>query len=477
MVKNKIKRVIFLDELPKQKSRYNWKGSIGYIVKFIYGDIKGEVKIVDYKTDRSNQDLYIQYKNIKSFRICIGDFKECQLGKLLGKRTNDFKIGINTNLKDDKRDLTIIDKEYRTNDQKQDCKWYKYKCNKCGYEGWTIEYSLLGLKTGCACCCPTPRKAVEGINDVNTTTPWMTKFFSNPNEAKQYTKGSSHKIIPICPDCGRVKTKEMDIRDIYRLHSIFCSCGDGQSYPSKLMFNVLEQLGVEFETEYNPDWITPRKYDFYFKLNNVEYIVEMDGGFHTNDNNMSGQTKEGSHMIDDYKDDMADRHGIEMIRIDCEKSELEYIKNNIEDSILNKLFDLSSIDWKQAEVFALKNLVKFVCDIKKDNSNMTVEDISLITKLSKSTVRIYLNKGTKLNWCYYNGKEESFEIHSIAGKSFGKPLEMFKDGISLGIFESCAELERQSETLFGIKLSHTRIGNVCTGKWNQYKGYVFKRLS
>ena len=81
-------------------------------------------------------------------------------------------------------------------------------------------------------------------------------------------------------------------------------------------------------------------YDNYFVYNNKEYILEMDGGFHSIDNLMNGQTVEESKSIDDYKDTMAKEHGIEVIRIDCyykSKDRLEYVKQNIIDSKLNKI--------------------------------------------------------------------------------------------------------------------------------------------
>ena len=42
---------VFLDNLPikKGKGRYiDWKNSVGYKVDFVYEDIKGELKIIDY---------------------------------------------------------------------------------------------------------------------------------------------------------------------------------------------------------------------------------------------------------------------------------------------------------------------------------------------------------------------------------------------------------------------------------------------
>ena len=53
-------------------------------------------------------------------------------------------------------------------------------------------------------------------------------------------------------------------------------------------------------------------------------------------------------------------------------------------------------------------------------------------------------------------------------------VEIFKDNVSLGIFNNCKDLERQSEKLFGVKLLNSSISEVANGKRKQYKGFTFK---
>ena len=55
-----------------------------------------------------------------------------------------------------------------------------------------------------------------------------------------------------------------------------------------------------------------------------------------------------------------------------------------------------------------------------------------------------------------------------------KPVEILKNGVSLGIFPCAKEIERKSEELFGVKLSHSKISAVCTGKCKHHKKYQFK---
>ena len=92
-----------------------------------------------------------------------------------------------------------------------------------------------------------------------------------------------------------------------------------------------------------------------------------------------------------------------MIRIDCQKSEMEYIKNNILQSELSDLFDLSNIDWRRCQLQSVNSLVKEVCDLyNKGNKNI---DISNELKLDRHTVTKYLKLGNELGWCKYTPKQ------------------------------------------------------------------------
>lgn len=485
---------IYLDELPKweqgtNKGRINWNEAVGCKINFIYDSSKGVIEVIKY--NKLKQQLTIKY-NENIFDINTNSLQKCNLGKIIGKFTSDFKIEIGTIYKDEKRDIIITDRIYK-NKKGQKWKYYKYTCNKCRWtEGYIEESHLFGNKQqGCACCCPSPRIVVKGINDIPTTASWMIPYFQGGyDEAKLYTKSNSKKLYFKCPDCGRISRTKMRIADLYQSRSCACSCGDGISYPNKLMFNILEQLNIEFTSEYNPDWIKPKLYDFYISFMNL--IIEMDGslGHGKKINALNGQTKEESKAIDIYKDEQAKLHNIEVIRIDCDydsvENRFEYIKQSIiSNDRFNKLFDLYCINWEKANEFACSNLVKVVCDYKKNNPNITTTEISKLTELNIVTIIRYLKIGTKLGWCNYNSREEHLKTlmsnGTKNGKKFSKQVEIFKDGKSLGVFPSCAELERKSEELFGTKLDNSQISCVCninsTRHRNEYKGFTFKYVS
>lgn len=436
-------RKVFLDDLPRTMYRgkicIDWHKSIGCKVKFVYDDLEGWLTIEDY-IKGAHSKLKVKYLKNKFKILDIGNFTKCKLGCLLGTKTSNFKFEIGYKLKDKHRDIITTESKHRNGR-----KYYKFKCNKCGFECgehyknqeykeelWVTECDLI-KGSGCSCC--NGKIVVVGINDVPTTSPSIVKFFPNGYEcASKYTKRSGKLIYPTCPECGRTKAKLMSISTIDRNKSIGCICSDGFKYPEKFMFSVLEQLKFDFETQYSPKWcryidfkdvnkIKTGRYDFV--LNNCPYIIEMDGGFHNKDNSMNGQTKEESKYIDNEKDRLALENGYDVIRIDCDKSSLLYIKQNMLNSKLNELFDLSKIDWNQCEEFINNNLKKQVCSYYKTFLDTTI-NISNKFNLSVDTVRSYLKDGTELGWCDYNAKESARKSSSIIGKNTRKKLKYLK---------------------------------------------------
>lgn len=478
--KEKIRKV-FLDDLPKHKGtnngKINWKKSIGHKIKFIYDDIEGEIEVVDYQA--KGQYLYMKYLGYDLLKITTRSFIKCGIGRLLKRITNDFKIEIGTIFKDNTRDLVIIDREYKKDIHEVDRKYYKYHCNKCGYEGWIIEYNLLN---GARCFCCINQVTVLGVNTIWDTDRWMCDLGVSEEDAKKYTKSSSVKIYPICPCCGRIKNNGIYIYNIYSAKTIWCQCSDGYSYPNKFICELLNQLNDIYNFnnmffEYSPDWIKPKRYDSYFKINNKEYIVEMDGalGHGKRIHSKDKKSIQESIDIDNYKDLKAKEHGIEVIRINCDRSDLEFIKNNILNSKLVEVFDLNNIDWIKCEEFALSNIVKKVCELKSNNPDISTEEIRKMVNLNRSTVIRYLEKGAKLGWCNYNPKEELKKSNAKNGKLHGKSVEIYnKNGIFLGTFESCGELTRISKELFGVKFDQANISSVCLGKRPHHHGFSFK---
>lgn len=468
--------VKILNDLPMSGNRISSKKMVGVILEVeYYGEVYTGIEILEYiSTKGINPRFLVRYNGIEKDIQC-GNFLKGQFGNILGLTTKDFKVEIGQVFKDDKRDLIITDRKIVTNDRghrKDNEKWYKYTCNKCGWtEGWVIEGTLLTLECRSSCC--GNKKTVLGINTIWDTDRWMCDLGVSEEDAKAHTRGSNKKISVVCPDCKNKRYKK--IKDIYAKKSIGCKCGDGASYPEKFMFNVLSQLNIKFETEYSPSYLDKKRSDFY--IASMKLAIEVDGGLGHEGGIIHGKSDKTLNElveIDRWKDKQHLLNGIETIRINCFKSDVEYIKDNILKSKLNELFDLSIVNWNDADLYAIKsNKVKEVCDYWNNKEEWeTVTDLSDVFKCNRGTIVVYLKKGTKLGLCDYDGKEE-FRKNNIKK---AKQVEIFKDSISLGAFESCSELERQSEELFGVKLFNGAISSVCLGKLKHYKGYFFKYI-
>ena len=468
--------------LPKK----NWNGKIvvdwintkGYDLHIIYKCKNYILNILDSYRENGETFLILKY-NKKVQKFSLSAVLCCNFGELLGlsKTNGNHKYEFKYNIGDVIDNLIITDTK-RINDGR----YYKYKCKKCGFdcgeyynlksekyekEHWILEHNLLKGKR-CICCAN--KIVVKGINDIATTNPEFIKYFENIEDAYKHTYASGKKILCKCPNCGY--EKESDAHSLSGKGFSCPRCGDGISYPNKFMFNLLEQLNINFKSEYCPQWVNKSKYDFYLPDNNI--IIEMDGAFHYKDNNMNGQTKEHSKQIDYYKDKIAKEHGIKVIRIDCNytfENKFEYVKNNIINSKLNDLFDLNNIDWNKINYNSTVNTLMIkICKLKHDNPNLTSSQISELLKpqnsCSKSTIIKWLRLGKELGLCAYDTDEES-RI---------KFVEVFKNKESLGIFKTNRCLSEQSEKLFGIKFNTQGISKACLCN-KPYKNFTFKYIT
>ena len=185
-------------------------------------------------------------------------------------------------------------------------------------------------------------------------------------------------------------------------------CGDGISYPNKFGRAFLKQLPIQnHKCEYSPCWGGNYHYDNYFQYKTQEYILEMDGFLHYKESSLTKQTLNERQIIDTIKTNLAIEHGIHVIRINCLLPNCDYIKNNILNSELSLMFDLSNINWSLCDMVGQKSIVKEACDLYMSGVT-TLQHIGNILQVHRATVREYLKRGEKLGWCNYtaaNGRE------------------------------------------------------------------------
>ena len=398
-------KYINIDILPKfkegrYKNKINWKASIGMKVDFIYDDIEGEFTILE----NDGENVLIQYLDNPPFKIKKYNLRELKIGKYLGKTTNEFKIEIGQEYTGRYGTIKIIDKFNRKMPNGQIRKYYKYKCLKCGDEDIVEESSLINSKKTCSCKVCSSQKVLQGYNDIYTTDKWMIDLGVSEEDAKKYTRCSTQKIKVTCPHCGKILEKP--IYTIYKTKSIACTCSDNIPFGEKYIISLLLQLKMDYTKEYSPLWIDKKRYDFYFKIGDEEYIVETHGEQHYKEANGFKKTLKEVQDNDIYKREMAIKNGIKeenYIVLNCKKSEFGWVKDSILNSKLNDIFDLSDVNWEKCGQYVLGNQIKEICDYYQFHKNIKGEHLPYVKmaeifKVSNAYIGICIKQGKDLGW-------------------------------------------------------------------------------
>lgn len=329
-----------------------------------------------------------------------------------------------------------------------------FYCSK-GHKWQAISNNIFA-GTGCPYCAN--KKVLIGFNDLWTTRPDIAKLLKNPEDGYKYLKSSRAKVDFICPYCNSVVKKK--IAYVYERGLCCEMCSDGVSYPNKLIRQILKQLQIGFVPEYCPEWGHSKQYDCYFKYQNKEYVVEMDGVQHYIEIDLFKQSLEEIKNNDQLKMSLAISNGVNIIRIDCMESNLEYIKNSILTSELNDILNLSEVDWDLCNQNAQKSLVKEVCDLYMSGMSK-INDICTTLHLHRKTTRRYLKIGAKFGWCNYTSKTTK----SVAVFDLNQHELYCFDGIN--------ECSKCMEDIYGTPFYRGYIRNsMNTNK--PYKGFIFK---
>ena len=383
------------------KGNVIWNKSIGK--KF---SIKYNGEIYDFiitKYDKDKRLVYFLYNNEEYHMYTSGVIK-CNIGFIIGHLTNEFKYDIGSII----NGYTVLE-QIRL--KKNDGKFYRAYIVKCIKDGYTHSVAETSLDAGNSCpvCCN--KIIVKGINDMWTTNPELAKLLADPMDGYKYSRCSDKKVDWICPICKSL-VKNKSPKYIGRYGKVYCPfCGDGFSYPEKVMSNILTFLKVEYIQHYRigeQTFLFDNKqyrpeYDFYFEVDDNKYIIEMDGDFHNKVHSKSKLNIEQINEIDNKKDILAKENNITMVRIDCRKSDYDYIFNSIKNSIINDLFDLSKINKTEINKKAYSSNIADACYLYMTKSK-NLNTISKILNIPYDTIYHYLKKGTEIGLCDYDPK-------------------------------------------------------------------------
>lgn len=414
------------------------------------------------------------------------------------KLRSDFKFNIGDIIKDNSRNLQIISRKRDKTKNSTLHKYYRYKCLNCGWdcgehynhrlncynhEFWVLESNLSKINgSGCACC--NNKVVIKNVNNLLFKYSEVAKYLVNTEDGYTHTSKSPKKILCKCPVCNN--TRYYSVQNLV-VKGFYCDkCSDGISFSEKFISNLLSQLNIKYVRQFClKSNVRKYFYDFYFEYHNKKYIIEANGIQHykeTKFSNNNTKTLDDEIRNDKEKFDLALRNGINYqnyIVIDARVSELEYIKNSIIHSNLSSIFDIKNIDWNECLLYASKSILPEICQYWEQNhQNISLSNLSKKYNLDRSTITQYLKNGTKIGICNYDPqieKEKQYNKLKMLNRH-GKPVEIFKDGISYGRFINCSELARQSEKLFGVKMKHDKISAVCLGIQKTHKGFTFNYI-
>ena len=304
----------------------------------------------------------------------------------------------------------------------------RLKCKIDGYE-WEQTLSNFIKETPYCPLCEKDKtyRLIPGVNDLATLRPDLIKYFINKEDASKVKLGSNIKMKFKCPDCGY--KKELCVYVLEGIGFSCPKCKDNISFPNKFLKAFLNQLNIEYDLEWSTSWCSNYKYDAHFYLNNKEYVVEIDGEYHSEDCLYFKTQVTSVIERDAIKTKLAQDNNCILIRIDCKESTVEYAKKNIISSKFNDLFDLSKIDWQKCGLEAEKSLVIQVCEYFNNHLNSTLKEIANKFKISVDTVSVYLKKGRQIGITL-----------NLERKGHTKIITILKNGIKIKTFASEKEL-------------------------------------
>lgn len=210
------------------------------------------------------------------------------------------------------------------------------------------------------------------------------KYIVNPNHAKTVKPNSNKKIEVKCPDCNR--KKEMLISGLTRQGFVCLFCSKGISYPELFVISYLDVKGIEYEHQKRVENLGLKRFDFYIK--DIGFL-EVNGIQHYEYSEMMDYEQTIKSDID--KRVYCKENNIELIELDCRKSDFSLIKEkinkckklpNIEENDIDKILELIEKNKRHPT----KKI------IEKYKSGETSYEIGVCYNISPGTVRNILRQ-------------------------------------------------------------------------------------
>lgn len=336
----------------------------------------------------------------------------------------------------------------------------RIKCLRCDYIFKKTPNSFQGKnrnKCNCPKCDVITSRLIPGFNNLATKRPDISILLKNYEDGQRNTVYSDTKVIFICPQCHHELEKK--IKDVVK-NGLSCSfCSDGISYPNKFMAHILDNLGINFDPEYQIN-NSQLRFDFYFEINKIKYLVELDGALGHGVCNTYNMTVNEQIQRDYEKDCLAINNEYHLIRIDCKYKKMEerkeYVINSILNSELSNILNLKNIDFEDIDKKCNQSIIVQIGD-SWNQGVCSYDDFEKIYHLKRPGIRRFLKQACAIGIISEDYKSVLSKIRLLSNKklqaSKGHRVQCIETG---EIYVSIAEAQRKT----GIY----SIGDVLNGK-------------
>ena len=249
-------------------------------------------------------------------------------------------------------------------------------------------------------------KMCKNRTPMSKTDKDLYEFVVDKDIAQTRSYGSADKIHWKCPQCGNInytciKNLVKQYRNNSTLPCVFC--GDGVSYPEKILHNTMRQISKTYKAQKSIDWSKGKIYDGYDRIGNKEIFIEIHGEqhkFHAFNHGIRCRSLEEEIANDKYKKHLAKINSKKCIYavIPAWTYRFEDIKNNIIRS-LGHIYNFDIVDWESVKEKAVSSLIVECGDLY--NQHMNIDNIAQYLNVDSSTVYRYLHKATEIGICNF----------------------------------------------------------------------------
>ena len=169
--------------------------------------------------------------------------------------------------------------------------------NECEGHSWLSTVNNRSSGKGCPFCTwGTPKTCL--CDSIFITHPRLCKSIlkeNNPDiDVKKISYCSTQKINFECPTCKKLFSAALERRTVYTASDVCPDCTSIRNLSNfeRRCNEILANLNITPKLQTSFAYIPTRKFDFFFNYNNVNYIIETDGGIHFNEDAFHHPTHE-----------------------------------------------------------------------------------------------------------------------------------------------------------------------------------------